>query len=401
MLTYAVFAMLLNSVGTVILQSIHTLGVATDSAKFLEAFKDLPIAIVSFLVASLLPRLGYRRSMMLGLGLVAVACVAMPLMKSFWTTKVLFATVGCSFALVKVSVYSSIGLVTTDRQAHASLTNMIEGVFMVGVLSSYWLFSAFIDPADPASTNWMHVYWVLAATCVATIALLATSPLDESEARLEHDTPGAAVAAMFTLLARPLVYLFILSAFLYVLIEQSIGTWLPTFNSEILKLPNAMSVQAASIYAAALALGRLAAGFVLHRVSWYALLNVCVIAMGALVLLTLPLAAGVVHDPNIGWLRAPVAAFLFPLIGFFMGPIYPALNSVMLSALPKNRHAAMTGLIVVFSALGGTTGSMITGFAFGRIGGAGAFYLSLVPMAAIVVSLFLFKRHNERVVAIA
>ena len=53
-LIYFVFAILLNSVGTVILQVIHNYGVDKGSASVLEGFKDLPIAIVSFLVASTL-----------------------------------------------------------------------------------------------------------------------------------------------------------------------------------------------------------------------------------------------------------------------------------------------------------------------------------------------------------
>jgi FHS family glucose/mannose:H+ symporter-like MFS transporter len=65
---------------------------------------------------------------------------------------------------------------------------------------------------------------------------------------------------MLRLFMRPLVCVFVLTAFLYVLVEQSVGTWLPTFNNEILKLPAAMSVQVTSIYAACLALGRLSAG---------------------------------------------------------------------------------------------------------------------------------------------
>ncbi|MDE2436390.1 MAG: MFS transporter, partial [Sphingomonadales bacterium] len=52
---YAVFAILLNSVGTVILQSIGYFHVDNVTASTLEAFKDLTIAIVSFLIAAQLP----------------------------------------------------------------------------------------------------------------------------------------------------------------------------------------------------------------------------------------------------------------------------------------------------------------------------------------------------------
>jgi len=47
----------------------------------------------------------------------------------------------------------------------------------------------------------------------------------------------------------------------------------------------------------------------------------------------------------------PLIGFAFPLVGLFIAPIYPLLNSVVLSALPKKMRSSMTGLIVVFSAL--------------------------------------------------
>ena len=49
---YFVFAILLNSVGIVILKSQNVYGVGEIEASILEAYKDLPIAIVSFLIAS-------------------------------------------------------------------------------------------------------------------------------------------------------------------------------------------------------------------------------------------------------------------------------------------------------------------------------------------------------------
>ncbi|BFM17508.1 MFS transporter [Maricurvus nonylphenolicus] len=397
LLTYFVFAILLNSVGTVILQVINNYDVSKQGASVLEGFKDLPIAVVSFLVASFLPRVGFRNSMMIGLAIVAIACCAMPLIPSFLTTKLLFLCAGVSFALVKVSIYSSVGLVTRSRQEHASTLNTIEGVFMVGVLAGYWLFSVFIDSSDPKSQSWLQVYWWLAGLCALNFLLLVFTPFDESQA---HDSGDSHLAQdfidMLRLVTKPMVYIFVISAFLYVLIEQGIGTWLPTFNNEILKLPSAMSVQATSIFAACLAIGRLSAGAIMRKLNWYPVLNVCLLAMGALVLLTMPLTVGVEANPQISWSNAPIAAFIFPLIGLFMAPIYPAINSVMLSALPKPQHAAMTGLIVIFSALGGTTGSIITGVVFGKFDGQTAFYLSLVPLTIILVTLYLFKRETEK-----
>ncbi|MDA3913602.1 MFS transporter [Oleiagrimonas sp.] len=398
-LSYMVYAVLLNSVGTVILQSILSFSISKESGSVLEAFKDLSIAGVSFVTASYLPKLGYRRAMILGHSLVAVACVAMALHPVFGMTELIFAVFGSTFALVKVAVYSSIGLLMPNRQRHASMMNILEGLFMIGMLGGYWLFGAFIDHAHPGDLAWTHVYWVLAVVSLVVVVLLAFSSLDESAAHGDEAGRPAAFMDMLRLMVRPMIYTFIALIFLYELIEQGVGTWLPTFNSEILKLPAAMSVQAASIYAGSLAVGRLSAGLLLRHIHWYKLLNFCLAGMAVLVVVTLPLAAHVPHRPDVTWLNAPLVTYIFPLIGLLMAPIYPVVNSVMLSALPKDRHAGMTGLIVVFSALGGTLGSFITGTVFRLFNGETAFYLTLVPMALILVALFVFRRETRLVPA--
>jgi len=68
----------------------------------------------------------------------------------------------------------------------------------------------------------------------------------------------------------------------------------------------------------------------------------------------------------------------------------------MLSRLPLDKHGPMSGLIVVFSALGGTTGSIITGNVFEHFGGNYAFYLSLIPITLIMIAIFFFKRMTDK-----
>jgi len=396
MLSYAIFAVLLNSVGTVILQSIEFFHVDKVTASTLEGFKDLPIAITSFLVASQLARFGLRRGMMAGLALAGTACLAMPLVPGFWTTRLLFLAIGVSFAVTKVSVYSLIGMLTRDGRGHASLLNLVEGMFMLGVLSGYWLFGGFIDATNPASPRWLEVYYILAALSLAAILLLLSSPFDESAARAPGKPQGIAAdfAAMLALIAQPLTLIFVASIFLYVLVEQGVGSWLPTFNREILQLSAPMSVQAASIFAVSLAAGRLGAGVVVRRTGWYRLLIGCLFAMAVLILVALPLASAH-HGPVTQWASAPIAAFVFPMIGLAMAPIYPALNSSILSAMPKSSQPPMVGLIVVFSALGGTTGSLIVGRTFAAAGGTVAFYLLLIPIAVLLFAVRGVRRATE------
>jgi formate hydrogenlyase subunit 4 len=56
----------------------------------------------------------------------------------------------------------------------------------------------------------------------------------------------------------------------------------------------------------------------------------------------------------------------------------------------------MTGLIIAFSALGGTFGSFVTGHIFAALGGARAFSLLVVPAVLLGAVLFLFHRLISR-----
>lgn len=83
-LNYFVFAILLNSVGTVILQVQNTYGISESNASVLEAFKDLSIATVSFLVSSFIVRIGYRNAMLIALGFITLVALVMPSLTGFW-----------------------------------------------------------------------------------------------------------------------------------------------------------------------------------------------------------------------------------------------------------------------------------------------------------------------------
>ena len=396
-LNYFVFAILLNSVGTVILQVQNNYGISQGDASILEAFKDLSIAIVSFLVASYIVRIGYKRSMLIALAFVAAACLIMAFFPGFGTTKLLFAAVGSSFALIKVSVYATIGIITDNEKDHASFMNFIESFFMVGILTGYFVFAAFVDNNNPQSTAWVNVYYLLAGLSAAAFFLLFISPLDESAVHVEASKPlFEDFADMFKLAVLPIVMVFIASAFLYVLIEQSIMSWLPTFNSKVLHLPTKLSIQMASILALSTAVGRFLAGFALRQFHWYLVLTICLLTAAGLVLVAIPLAQNVGNTAVTGWSTAPLGAFIFPLIGLLLAPIYPAINSLILSSLPKQKHATMSGLIVVFSALGGTTGSIITGHIFEAYGGESAFYFSLVPIGLLLTCLFFFNKLQKK-----
>lgn len=52
----------------------------------------------------------------------------------------------------------------------------------------------------------------------------------------------------------------------------------------------------------------------------------------------------------------------------------------------------MSGLIIIFSALGGTLGSRIVGELFEHIGGEKAFYVLIIPIVLLIISVIIIKR---------
>lgn len=395
-LTYALLGLLMNSVGTVILQSIAQFGISKTMGSTLEACKDLSVVVASFLLVAAVPAFGYRRSLIAVLAVMATACLFVSFATGFAAMQALFVATGLAFGITKIATYSAIGLVARDPADHASITGLIEGVFMGGVLAGAWVFGWFIDTGD-----WLRVYWLLAATCALAAALWLSIRLDESAAVADRREASVTAGwkAMLALAALPATVSVLSALFLYVLVEQGVGTWLPTFNREILHLPAAMSVQMSSLFVASLALGRLASGVLLRRIDWLPVLLGCLAALALLVVAALPLAEGVHPRVGIGWASAPPAAWLFPLIGFFLAPIYPTVCSVALSALPQQRQAAMIGLIVIFSALGGTIGSFLVGFLFQTLPGTTAFYLLLFPIALVALALPFVRRRVAGVTA--
>ena len=175
-LNYFVFAILLNSVGILIQKSQNRYHVDEVTASSLEAFKDLSIAFVSFFVGSFLPRLGYKKGMLIALALVFFGCLGMYWGNSFTSVRILFACVGISFAIIKVSVYSMIGLITNNDKEHKSVLSSIESCFMIGIAAGFIAFPLFYSDTDPDA--WLNIYLFLAGLVAVSFLFLLFSKFD-------------------------------------------------------------------------------------------------------------------------------------------------------------------------------------------------------------------------------
>jgi fucose permease len=183
---------------------------------------------------------------------------------------------------------------------------------------------------------------------------------------------------------------------MYVMTEQGIMSWLPVFNQKVLHLPERTSVYMAVILMLSIASGRYISSRLVKKIDWLIILAACLIGAALMVLFVLPQTQHLEAKEILSLKDVPVIAYVFPLIGFFLAPIYPLVNSFVLSATEKMFHSPMASLLVFFSAIGGTIGSRLVGYLFKHIGGENAFYFSLIPMTVLMICLFFFYRIQKK-----
>lgn len=384
-LIYFVFAALLNSVGILVSRAQEVYEVAKPDAAILEPFKDLSIAIISFLIGSFLPKIGYKRGMLISLALVFIGCLGMYFGNSFWAVKILFALTGMGFAIIKVAVYALIGYVTDSKKGHSRLMSWVETIFMIGIIFMYLVFPLFYDDNDPDA--WLRGYLLMASIIAISFFIILFSKFD-IEVKRENTSLTSDIRAMLQMLLNPLVWTFALFAFFYVMTEQGIMTWLPTFNKDTLNMVPQLADQMAVILMISYAVGRFLSGLLVEKIQWLYITIFGLIGAAILVLVVLPMAQNVSVNQVSKFADLPLVSFLFPLIGLFLAPLYPLVSSTVLSAVEQKFHSPLAGILVFFSAVGGTCGSLIIGHLFDSLGGDRVFYLSLIPMAIILITLF-------------
>ncbi len=399
-LNYCAYAIQLNSVGIAVLQTQRSFGVSLVEASTLAFYKGLGILGGALIAGSFLKRIGYKRAMLIALGASAAVLVAVPLFVSFTAVKVVFLVTGLSYGLMKVALYSTVGLISPGKKEHASLLSFVESFYKIGSLLTFVMFAAFTNNEDPHSTSWSYAYSVLAVLMLAAFFLLYPTPLDESSVREDPAKPlYLPILEMVRLAITPVAITLGFLVFACIVTEHGFINWLPTFNHKVMGLVPSLGIQLAGLYAVCAIIGRVSVGFVLRRVAWFPVLVAClagatvVLIVGLLAVRSVPLAA------IANWREAPLAVFLLPVTGLFIGPIWPVMHSAALTSLPVARHNTLASLSVVFSSTSGAIGTPLLGVVFQHYGGVAALAALLGPLAIMAVGVVALRRVKQTAVA--
>ena len=386
-LTYMLVSLLICGLSVFVMQGVNYYKISYSSAGSLESYYQISKVIFSFIIIYIIYKLGLRKSFVAALVMICVYCFFVPLFDSIWTIRVYLILMGIFFTVGKLFVYSYTSLVTNSRKAHASFINLVEGIYMLTGSLGMLLYSYFIKTG-----NWLFIFYIFFVFSFIMAVLWFFTRIDDSELSIKAEKKSGGFGEFLKLILMPTVLIFLLMMGMEESIEQGMGSWLPQFNTEVMKLPGFISIQMASILTFSLGAGRIFGSIILRKVPWKPLFLIYLVisfVMVGYVLMTVTAGEGAGAKSIF---EAPFSSFLLPAVGFFIGPMLPTMCSVILTRLPKNKHTIMTSIIIIVGALEASVCSKITGVLFGRVGGIKAFsFVTLVPFAILFVLILVYS----------
>lgn len=375
-ISFLIFSMVLNCMGVVILQL--SANQSYSNLGFLEIFKDMPIALISLFAANFIDRVGTKKSLRISLLIVGLCCFCLPFLESFWFYKIWFAAIGISFAMAKIAIYGIIRNNVLNEMILAKVMSGVEAYFMIGIFIVNIGFGWLISSAF--SEYWKFGFWLIAALSFLNILILSKTRILESQKTSE----GISLKKMRNIFNEKSI-LFFCVIFIIVLIEQNFNSWLPSFYKNHFKTNSFSALQATGFLALFSYVGRIVTSKIIGQFKLNHYFLWCVAAIFMLLIFSQILTL----------YYTSVALFVFPVIGLFLAPLYPVISSKMISNINKNDVYIFTSIIVIFSSLGSSFGSLIMAYLF-QLKHENLYLVSISCAVTVlfVLSFIHFKSYN-------
>lgn len=376
-LTFLIFSMVLNCMGIVILQ-LSEANITYEKLGFLESFKDLPIAFISLFAVNFISKTGTKKALISALVIVGISSCFLPFIEDFWFYKVWFAIIGTCFAVGKICVFGIIRNNISDEKSLAKMMNSVEASFMVGIFvvntGFGWLISS------RYSEYWKFGFLSISVLCAVTIFLFSKLNISETQ-----KTDNKSLISELSVFAKPATVVFLFVIFFIVFVEQGFNSWLPSFYKNHLNVNSFFALQATSFLALFSYAGRTLTANIIQRFSLSRYYILCLFLIIAVLISIL----GIQYFDSV---NSSIILFLFPVIGLFLAPLYPVVNSKMIAQIDKEKINLFTSLIVIFSSLGSSVSSIIMAVLFEkRLLNYYPMYILMAVCVLFTVSLIYFR----------
>jgi len=369
---FTLFALTTDAVGVIIPELIKLYDLNLTQASAFHYAPMLAIAFSGIALGFLADRIGRKRTIMLGLGLFALACFLFSQGDTFGFFVCLLLVSGCAIGIFKTGALALIGDISSNTREHTGTMNTVEGFFGLGAIIG----PAIVTYLLAQNVSWTYLYIIAGSLSLILIAL--ASQVEYPQTLKTAPTEKASLGRSLAMLKNPYALGFSLTIALYVATEVAIYVWMPSYLQDYQGSYVWLSAYALSIFFVLRAGGRFLGSWVLQRYDWT---SVMLCFSAAIFLCFLGSAI---------W-GVDAAIYLLPASGLFMSMIYPTLNSKGISCFAKHEHGTVAGVILFFTAVAAALGPLLMGLVGDWLGHVRyGFYLA-TGFAALLMLAMLYN----------
>lgn len=266
-----------------------------------------------------------------------------------------------------VLILTGFGNGIEDSGWNAYVGNMKNANELLGLLHGAYGLGATIAPLvatsmiTKANLPWWNFFYLMIGLCVSQLVVLVTAFWGSTGAtyrqRLNYEESTGSTAEVKKrittrqVLKGPIPWIVAVFLFGYVGAEVSLGGWIVTFMLRVRDAEPFLAGLTVTLFWLGLTLGRVILGFVTGRIGEK-------LAITGYLILAIVLEILYWLVPNF------IAAVVFvTLMGFFLGPLFPAAVVVAMKLLPAEHHVSAIG----FAAALGGGGAAVFPYAVGAI----------------------------------
>lgn len=362
-LNYFIYSLITNIAGAVLPYWKDTFQLSSVVLTFLGSVVFLAYGLTSFPQGILLDKIGNKKLLLWGLGLVFLGSISFAIFPIYYVGLASLFIIGIGVTAIQMVSNLLVKEIDEDETKYSRNLTLTQIFCGVGGLSGGFLASFLMKDLG---FTWESLYYVFSVLAMFVSAWVLLTNIPESEKVEGSSRPT--LADYINLVKNPMMLMFAMGIFVYVGIEVGVATWISTFLVDKFDMMKNAAAMVVGLYWGFLAVGRFAGGILLNwlNVSKALLLY----AVGAFLSL---LVAVIVPDKTI-------SAIGFVTVGFFASIMFPSIFSLCVNSFEKKDEACVAGIMNT-AIVGGAITAPVIGFV--------AKFTSL-PMSLLIICFLSF-----------
>ena len=349
-----------NIIGSIIPDFIKDFKISLALVSLLPFSLFIAYGVVSIPTGMLLEKVRAKKILYFSLCFMLFGCLLLVSFPSYKIAIISLFILGVGMASMQV-IINPLLRVSGGEENYAFFSILAQLVFGIGSFIAPWIYKYFLTQKNITqnpnyfikwvlsfSTNsytWVSIYIVfIILICINFIIFFFTK---FPNLNLKADEKVENVKTHVSLLKNKMVIIYFIAMFLYIGTEQTISDWVSQyFYVYFNKNPQIVGVKIVSFFWGSMTLGGII-GLVLVK---YVESKKVLILFTSIAIITLAFALG-----N----NEKIAAFCFPMMGFFLSVMFPIILSLALNSVSEH-HGSFTGILIT-GIIGGAIVPMIVG----------------------------------------